>query len=48
MVYHAVDAIDDEGRNRKARVQKMGWEMNAPKFPIARGRDIDLEVPSGQ
>jgi len=48
MVYHAVDDVNDNGQNRKARIQKMEWEMNAPKFPLALGTHRDLEVPRGE
>ena len=48
MVYHAVDDINDNGRNRRARIQKIEWEMNAPKFPPALSTNRDLEVPRGE
>jgi len=48
MVYHAVNDVDDLGRNRFARIQKIEWETNAPKFPPALGLHRDLPVPSGE
>lgn len=48
MVYHAVDRVEDLGINRRARIQKIEWETNAPKFPIAIGVGKQLTAPSGE
>jgi len=49
MVYHATDSVDDNGRNRRARIQKIEWNPdNAPRFPYALGTHRPFTVPSGE
>ncbi len=48
MVYHAVDNVEDLGINRRARIQKVEWETNAPKFPPALGVNRPIPVPRGE
>jgi len=49
MVYHATDNVNDDGRNRRARIQKIEWNPdNAPRFPPAAGVGRQLIAPSGE
>lgn len=49
MVYHAVDNRDDNGRNRRARIQKLEWNPDrAPRFPWPIGIGKPLPAPSGE
>lgn len=49
MVYHATDNVNDNGVNRRARIQKIEWNPDlAPRFPVAAGINTPLLVPSGE
>lgn len=49
MIYHAHNHIDDLGRSRYSRAQKIEWNPdNAPRFPVAAGLNTQLAAPSGQ
>jgi len=49
MVYHAFDDVNDNGRTRTARIQKLEWNPdNAPRFPEAIGINRPIQVPSGE